>query len=108
MQDWDAKPRSEDGSTKSTSLEQYYNCIIPAFERAGLVASPGPRLEKWFREAGFTDIHVKRYRLPMGTWPKDKRFVRCIPFRSHLSMGFVLTKSEKPWGLEFAASRDWF
>lgn len=73
MQDWDAVVYSEDGSTKGTSIEKFYATVIPAFGRAGTIPSPGPQLEKWFREAGFEDIHVKKFRVPIGTWPKDKR-----------------------------------
>lgn len=71
MQDWDLRIYSEDGSTKGTSIQQYYDHVLPAFERTGVVVYPGPSLEKWFREAGFVDIHVEKYRVPLGTWPKD-------------------------------------
>ncbi|KAL2014012.1 hypothetical protein VTN00DRAFT_1537 [Thermoascus crustaceus] len=72
FQDWDARVYSEDGTIKNTSIEQYYDTIIHAFEKAGYVACPGPRLEEWFRKAGFVDIHVVKYQIPMGTWPKDR------------------------------------
>ncbi|KAL1963991.1 hypothetical protein VTN77DRAFT_7666 [Rasamsonia byssochlamydoides] len=42
-----------------------------AFERAGYPTRPGPYLEEWFREAGFVDIHVHKYLVPMGSWAKD-------------------------------------
>lgn len=76
FQDWDLQMYSEDGSTKGTPLEQYYTVVLPAYEKAGVEMRPGPKLEKWFREAGFVDIHAKKYRLPLGTWPKDKYYVR--------------------------------
>ncbi|KAL1980063.1 hypothetical protein VTN96DRAFT_4682 [Rasamsonia emersonii] len=74
FQDWDTNMYSEDGSTKGTSIEQYYRATIDGFTNAGYVASPGPRLEQWFREAGFQDIHVQKYRIPIGAWPKDKYY----------------------------------
>ncbi|KAL1983477.1 hypothetical protein VTN96DRAFT_10298 [Rasamsonia emersonii] len=40
----------------------------------GYETRPGMRLEQWFRDAGFVDIHVERYRIPLGTWPKDPYF----------------------------------
>ncbi|KAJ9131284.1 Methyltransferase [Pleurostoma richardsiae] len=30
-------------------------------------------MEKWAREAGFTDIVYKKFNIPHGTWPKDRR-----------------------------------
>ncbi|KAL2214804.1 S-adenosyl-L-methionine-dependent methyltransferase [Thermoascus aurantiacus ATCC 26904] len=59
MQDWDPTLYSEDGSTKGTSIEQYYDYAIPAFKNAGIMVDPGPHLEQWFREAGFKKL---------GTW----------------------------------------
>lgn len=75
----DQYPTSEDGSLKGTAFEQYFNEVIGAFNKNGYVGSPGPHLEQWFREAGFVDIHVQKYRVPMGTWPKDPYYVRIFP-----------------------------
>lgn len=78
IQDWDCTLRSEDGSTKNTSIEQYYDIVIGAFEKAGYETRPGPNLEQWFREVGFENIHVQKYRAPMGVWPKDGHLVSTI------------------------------
>lgn len=77
FQDWDTRLHSEDRSTHGTSLQQYYDLTIPAFNRLGVEPAPGPHLEGWFREAGFVDIHVEKFLIPLGAWPKDKRLV-CI------------------------------
>ncbi|KAL2223280.1 S-adenosyl-L-methionine-dependent methyltransferase [Thermoascus aurantiacus ATCC 26904] len=74
FQDWNVKMYSEDGTLEGTSINQYYETVIAAFEKAGYVTSPGPLLENWFREAGFVDIHIQKYQIPMGTWPKDKHY----------------------------------
>jgi len=71
---------SEDGTSEGTSINQYYETVIAAFEEAGYVTSPGPLLENWFREAGFVDIHIQKYQIPMGTWPKDKHYVCFFSF----------------------------
>ncbi|KAL1961519.1 hypothetical protein VTN77DRAFT_1640 [Rasamsonia byssochlamydoides] len=73
-QDWDVNLYSEDGSLKGTSLEKYYKVVPEGFRKGGYVVSPGPQLEQWFREAGFEDIHVKKYKVPLGPWPKDKYY----------------------------------
>ncbi|KAL1963049.1 hypothetical protein VTN77DRAFT_8797 [Rasamsonia byssochlamydoides] len=74
FQDWDQYPFSEDGSLKGTTFEQYFNEVIGAFYKNGYEGSPGPRLEQWFQDAGFVDIHVHKYRVPIGTWPKDPHY----------------------------------
>jgi hypothetical protein len=43
-----------------------------------LEPEPGPRLEGWIRAAGFEDIHIKRFALPVGLWPKEKRMVSVV------------------------------
>ncbi|KAL1979561.1 hypothetical protein VTN96DRAFT_5561 [Rasamsonia emersonii] len=74
FQDWDSRITSEDNSTKGTSIKRYYNEVLGAFERNGYETSPGPHLEQWFRDAGFVDVQVRKYRVPMGTWPNDKYY----------------------------------
>ncbi|KAL1969137.1 hypothetical protein VTN77DRAFT_391 [Rasamsonia byssochlamydoides] len=74
FQDWDAHMRSEDGTTKGTEIEHYFKVLYAAFEKAGYHTRPGPYLEEWFREAGFVDIHVQKYLVPMGVWPKDPHY----------------------------------
>lgn len=67
MQDWDTMVYSQDGTTKGSALEQYFNLVIGAFDKQGICTRPGPRLEEWFREAGFVDVHVKKKWLEHGT-----------------------------------------
>ncbi|KAL1965835.1 hypothetical protein VTN77DRAFT_5156 [Rasamsonia byssochlamydoides] len=74
FQDWDMLLRSEDGTTKGTAIEKYYQTIIPAFEKAGYPTRPGPPFEEWFREPGFVNIQVHKYRVPIGVWPKEPRY----------------------------------
>lgn len=78
FQDWETRLHSEDESTKGTNIEKYYDTMIPAFEKAGYEANPGPKLEDWFREVGFEGVQVKRYQVPLGGWPKDGHMVCTI------------------------------
>lgn len=80
FQDWDGNLFSEDGSIDGTSMKQYFDAILPAMQKTGRDPSPGPKLETWFHEAGFEDVHVQKFLIPTGMWPKDKRLV-CILFR---------------------------
>ncbi|TPX24833.1 hypothetical protein DIZ76_010277 [Coccidioides immitis] len=74
LQDWNPKPYSTDGSLKGTALEKYYDEVINAFTKTGYAVNVGPFLEQWLREAGFEDIVVKKFLVPIGTWPKDKYY----------------------------------
>ncbi|KAL1995014.1 hypothetical protein VTN49DRAFT_1201 [Thermomyces lanuginosus] len=72
FQDWDLYPTSPDGSINGTSFLKYYDEVGSAFESAGYHVSPGPKLEQWFKDAGFVNIHVEKFVIPYGVWPKDK------------------------------------
>ena len=65
----------EDGSLDGTGLQQYFNETYGAFEKAGYEVRPGPKLEKWFNDAGFVNVHVEKFAVPYGVWPKDPNLV---------------------------------
>ena len=75
FQDWDGYPLSEDGSIEDTGFKRYYNKVFSAFEKAGYETRPGPKLEQWFKDAGFVNVHVERLIIPYGVWPKDPHLV---------------------------------
>ncbi|KAI4210665.1 MAG: hypothetical protein LQ351_006544, partial [Letrouitia transgressa] len=33
---------------------------------------PGPKLGRYLRDAGFINVEERKFRLPIGPWPKDK------------------------------------
>ncbi|KAL1967723.1 hypothetical protein VTN77DRAFT_2980 [Rasamsonia byssochlamydoides] len=106
FQDWNSMPRSEDGSMDGTGVEKFYKAVMGAFEKHGYPIRPGPYLEEWFREAGFVDIHVHKYRVPMGVWPKDPYYKKIGTwFLMQAEQGFeggamaVLTRFES-WSTE--------
>ncbi|KAJ9307957.1 hypothetical protein DTO217A2_2451 [Paecilomyces variotii] len=109
FQDWDANMYSQDGSTEGTSIKQYYDVIRPAFAKAEVECSPGSKLEGWFRDAGFEDIHVQKFLVPMGGWPKDET-LKSVGFLNlmQIATGFeatalaVLTRHEG-WSKEAVA-----
>ncbi|KAL1996749.1 hypothetical protein VTN49DRAFT_7614 [Thermomyces lanuginosus] len=71
FQDWDLYPISQDGSIDGTGFHRYYDKVIGAFADVGYEVRPGPKLEKWFKDAGFVNIHVEEFPIPYGVWPKD-------------------------------------
>lgn len=112
FQDWNASIYSEDESLEGSSIKLYYDIINAAYAKAGYTINPGPNLERWFREAGFIDVRVRKYLLPMGTWPKDEHLVReirsldseCCPITDTLD--FI--QSESTRSLEPLGSRQRF
>lgn len=41
----------------------------------GVEPCPGPLLEGWLKDAGFTDVAAEKHVLPIGTWPADEHLV---------------------------------
>ncbi|KAJ4220092.1 hypothetical protein NW757_014533 [Fusarium falciforme] len=65
-------PYSEDGSLKPDNpLVQMVDGVRDACDRIGRTANPAPSFTRWAREAGFTKVEEKRFKLPVGGWPKD-------------------------------------
>ena len=63
---------------------------MTAMRKANIEPSPGPRLEGWVKDAGFTDVHHEKCILPVGTWPSDKHLVSDVLF-------FVQTNPHSPF-----------
>lgn len=65
---------SEDGSLKEDShTVKWITELIGAARQIGREPCPGPRLEGWARDAGFTGVTHQKFRFPIGTWPKDPK-----------------------------------
>ncbi|KAE9367019.1 S-adenosyl-L-methionine-dependent methyltransferase [Stipitochalara longipes BDJ] len=72
--DFDLIIRSDDGSMDNTTMQTWTNTLPQAGRLLGREPCPGPKLEQWVRDAGFTNIVTKIYKLPIGPWPKDPNF----------------------------------
>lgn len=66
-----------------------YKYVIEGCDKMGRTCCPGPRFKEWLEEAGFVNVHVEVFRLPVGPWPKDPHLVRALQFASLV----ILTKS---------------
>lgn len=66
---------SADGTLDGTTMNEYFEQIIPAFAKAGYDIRHGRSLEEWVKKAGFINVTVKKQLVPLGTWPKDKKQV---------------------------------
>lgn len=59
-------------------MNQLCETIAEGISKMGKVLYTGPLFEGLLKDAGFINIHVHTYKLPLGTWPKDKKMVSCI------------------------------
>ena len=76
FQDFDMQFYTVNGEfTPSCSLAEWTKIVINGLKKAGVEPEPGPKLEGWVKEAGFTNIHHKLLPIPVGVWPKDKKLV---------------------------------
>ncbi|KDB27304.1 hypothetical protein H109_00881 [Trichophyton interdigitale MR816] len=72
FQDWDGTIRSDDDTLKGTHLFQLQETVKEAFIEMGINANPGAECGSWLKDVGFTNITTQKYKVPLGTWPKDK------------------------------------
>ncbi|KAK5662426.1 hypothetical protein OQA88_8337 [Cercophora sp. LCS_1] len=55
---------------KSATLE-WDKLVLGAARRIGREPCPGPKLEDWVREVGFTNVTHRTFRIPVGGWPES-------------------------------------
>ena len=76
FQDFDLHNYSQDNSIPpDNKVKEWYDTLLEGCDRIGRTASPGTQLETWARDAGFVNVHHKKFKLPLGPWPKDKTLV---------------------------------
>lgn len=65
---------SQDGTLeKDNPMVKMMDGLMEACEKIGRTMDPAPSMEKWVREAGFVNVKVEVFKLPVGAWPKDPR-----------------------------------
>lgn len=68
---------SQDGSMRSgNNVNRFYELLREACDRINRSVTVGKDLERWVKEAGFSNVVHKVFPLPLGTWPKDPKMVR--------------------------------
>ncbi|KAK5046726.1 hypothetical protein LTR84_007487 [Exophiala bonariae] len=74
FQDFEMRWYTNSGVFKPGSpLDQWCTEIIEGVKSIGMEPEPGPKLEGWVRDAGFTKIKHQLFAIPTGTWPKYKK-----------------------------------
>lgn len=67
-------PRSEDGTlTPDHPFQKWGDLIFQAGDVIGKSYRTAYSTKDYMEEAGFINIVEKKYKFPIGTWPKDKR-----------------------------------
>ncbi|KAL8999369.1 MAG: hypothetical protein Q9169_001795 [Polycauliona sp. 2 TL-2023] len=76
FQDYDLVYYSEDGTlTEDLSMQKWVTTLLQAARDFGRDPCPGPRLAGYMRDAGYQDVQERKYKIPIGPWPKDKHLV---------------------------------
>lgn len=77
MVDFQISMQSPDNTVdpEKTALGKFNQTVVELSRQTGQDPDPGPKLEGWMKDAGFSELNVKRCPLPMGTWARDKHLV---------------------------------
>ena len=72
--EYEATLRSDDGTlAKSSSLLRYYALLNEAAAKIGQEFRIAENLVPFLQDAGFVGIHHQAVKLPLGTWPAEKK-----------------------------------
>jgi len=73
FQDYNGQWMSDDGSLREDhSARRWIEGLITASKGLGRDPMPGPKLEEWAKDAGFVNVVHKKFKFPVGPWPKDE------------------------------------
>lgn len=74
---------SEDGSlAPDNALVELMLGLSRACDAIGRTMDPAPRFAAWAAAAGFDRVREQRFKMPVGTWPKDPRLKEVGAFMS--------------------------
>ena len=72
LQDCDLEFTSDDGTLTEEHYFRKWNTIfIQGLASINRDANPGHKLRSYAEAAGFVNIRVELFKVPMGSWPKD-------------------------------------
>jgi SAM-dependent methyltransferase len=78
---------SEDDSLKPDNpLVKLMDGLMEACDKIGRTLDPAPSFKGWVKDAGFENVKQQRFKLPVGSWPKDPRMKEIGTF---LTLNFV-------------------
>ncbi|KAK1148707.1 hypothetical protein N8T08_008592 [Aspergillus melleus] len=70
---------SDDGSLEGheSYMVRMMEGLMRACDMIGQTMNPAPSIRRLVEEAGFVNVSVERIKLPVGSWPKDRRLKEC-------------------------------
>ncbi|KAA8651014.1 hypothetical protein EYZ11_010974 [Aspergillus tanneri] len=69
---------SEDGSLDANGpIMTMMNGLMLACDMIGQTMDPAPKIKGWVEDAGFVNVTEQRFKLPVGSWPRDERLKEC-------------------------------
>ena len=72
FQDFDLQYYSDDGSLKPEDpLLFWISTLLDAARQLKRDPNPGSKLDGWVKDAGFQNVVHKKFKIPIGPWPKD-------------------------------------
>ncbi|RPA81044.1 S-adenosyl-L-methionine-dependent methyltransferase [Ascobolus immersus RN42] len=62
---------SQDGTYENSIVSEYIKHVGEASSKIGRKMDEAPKLPGYLGDVGFTNVHMKKIRCPIGAWPKD-------------------------------------
>jgi hypothetical protein len=100
-------PSCDDGSAPETSgVITFSNKVIEASGIVGWSLLEPNNFQKYMEEAGFEDVIEKRYKVPTGPWPKDRRMKLIGAFETQSLLQGASAFSLRAFSKAFGWSQD--
>jgi hypothetical protein len=73
----------DDTLTSNNGVFRLHQLLAQAYTKLKRLTPIGHDLERWATETGFTNVHHKKFPVPLGRWPRDPKLVspQAIYFR---------------------------
>ncbi|KAJ0385902.1 hypothetical protein COL922a_005495 [Colletotrichum nupharicola] len=96
-QDFSSNVACDDGTMPDDwYLLQFWEKIRQAMSKLNIDILVGPRIGKIVEEAGFVNVQKKSYKVPVGTWPKDKTLRLVGMYMRTVTEDFLGAAASKP------------
>ena len=91
-------PSCDDGTMpEDDPFVRLYATAGKAWAKLGLSTTIAARLEPYLRDAGFTNVHCKVLKVPIGVWAKDKTMRLIGLYQKRAVDEFISTFAGRPF-----------
>jgi hypothetical protein len=71
---------SSDGSLTAENTTYQWNALCcEALEKMNIDHRPGAKMKRWCEDVGFESVQEEILFMPLGIWPRDKKYVSLFP-----------------------------